>query len=219
MPDPPPTPRFRLWAASAMLWLVVAAAAVCIALLGLLSVRRLTSPVEIENAYVALVVAQAFFLLMLWPLFEHRAPHAPLGRSLAEMLTRLAGLMLLALPLVAVTSRTTQLSTGQILRSQALLMTLGAAVGVALRLPGARIWYYPAAYLLSAGVPFIAWVLYETGGPTPLAWASALCPVWACGAAAAGTRALLPTAVFAGLALLGLAWLALARTRRSPDQA
>ena len=203
--------EFRLWAGAAMLWLAVCAGAVSAALLGLLSIDRpdkvLRSPVEIEHAFIALVAGQAFFLVFLWPLFEHPAATRAETRGLLGAVTRLTGLLLLSAPLVLVARQTSSVGAGDVLRSQALLWVGGVAVAAALRLPGARAWYYPAACFLSGVVPLAAYLLREEG-ELPADWAAVLSPLWATGAAAAGATSVAALILFATLAagavLLGL---------------
>lgn len=209
-------PKSGRWAAAAVLWLAVCAAAVTIAVLGVLSVERLRSPVEIENSYVALVAAEAFFLVFLWPFFERRTA----GGNFSEVLTgagaRLIGLLLLATPLVILATRLCETSTPTLVRSQAMIFLIGVAVASTVRLPGAGLWYMPAAFLLSAGVPFIGYLLREECG-IPTAWAAVVSPLWASGAAAAGSPRFVSLIVFACLGAGALLALALSR-HGAPEQ-
>jgi len=191
-------------------------------MLGLLSVEGLRSAVEIESAYVALVAAQVFFLVLLWPRFERRAVTGPPLESLAGAAARLAGLVLLSVPLIFVALRTSEAGPATVLRSQALIVFIGIIAGAAVRLPGAAVWYYPAAFLVSAVVPLVAYLLLEEGGLSTR-WAESISPFWAAGAAAAGARRVAPLIVFAGVAVaaLGVAlWAGLRGARAAhPDQA
>ncbi len=206
---------FGLWAGAAMVWLAVCSAAVCVALLGVLSVERLRSPVEVEASYVALVVGQVFFLVFLWPLFERR--HVE-GRfcGVAAACARLVGMLLLSAPLVLVTLRTAEADFADVTGSQLVVLFIGMSGGALIRLPGARRWYYPGAYFVSAAVPLAAYLLYEEGGHSPC-WAAAVCPFWAAGGVASGAPLLAPLLVFGCLAcgaVFGLLWRAGAADQR-----
>jgi len=209
-------PKPRRWAAAAVLWLAVCAAAAAVAVLGVLSVERLRSPVEIDSAYVALVVAEAFFLVFLWPFFERRAGGESFGEVVAGAAARLVGLLFLATPLIVLATRLCETPPLAVVRSQAMVFLIGVAVAVAVRLPGAVLWYLPAAFLLSAGVPFASYLLREECG-IPVAWAATLSPLWASGAAAAGSPSHASFIVFACLGAGALLALALSR-RGAPEQ-
>jgi hypothetical protein len=155
-----------------------------VAVLGLLSVERLKSPVEIESAGVALVVGQAFFLVVVWPWFERRAS-APGARSLADAVARLVGLLVLSVPFFLIARHVATFPLADFARSQAVVFGVGCAVLLAVRLPGWETWYFPAAFGLSAVLPFAAYLLHEEAGYSS-AWASSLSPLWASGRAAAG---------------------------------
>jgi hypothetical protein len=211
---------YARWTGAAMLWLAVCCATTCVALLGLLSVERLPSPVEIESAYPALVVGQAFFLVFLWPLFER--PGRRGGEGAWGAAARLLGLFLLSAPLIVVALRTSETGLPAVIRSQLLVLLIGVTVAAVIRLPGSVSWYYPAAFLLSAVVPLAAYLLYEEGGVST-AWAAAISPFWASGSVAAGGGFMPPLAVFACLgcgALGALAFVRLGAARAvRPDQA
>ncbi len=128
---------------AAMAWLAVCAAAVAVPVLGLFSVSRLRSPVEIESSYVALVAGQAFFLVFIWPLFERGA-----GGSILGVGVRLAGMLILSVPLVFLTLRFSEVVLGDVIWSQLLLVFIGVGAGTLVRLPGSVSWYYPGAFLL-----------------------------------------------------------------------
>lgn len=215
-------PRARVrWVAAAVAWLVVCGVAVCVAVLGLLSQRRLRSPVEIESAYAALVSGQTFFLVFLWPLFEWSREEAGWVWGVGDALVRLLGLFLLSAPLVLVAVQPTVVRTSDVMASHAVLFLVGAAVAIALRLPGSVAWYYPSAFFLSAAVPLGAYLLRELGN-VPTEWAAALCPFWAVGRAASGGRWLASALTFAALAGLGMAGLLqsarrMARTSRAGE--
>jgi hypothetical protein len=166
----------------AALWLATCLAAFGIAVLGLLSTERLRSPVEIEAAPAALAVGQVFFLMVLWPLFERRADRGDLLGGLA----RLAALMLLSAPLVLLSSTLTAVGARELLLGQLLVAVLGVLVVSTVRLPRFHTWYYPALFLMSAVVPFAAYLLLETGGVST-SWAVPISPFWATGAVVAGT--------------------------------
>jgi len=204
---------FGRWTGAAITWLAVCGLAVATAVLGLLSVERLRSPVEIEGAYVALVVGQAFFLIFLWPLFE-RGRRNGAWRDAAGLDVRLVALLALCVPFVLIARRTATVPFAVVARSQGLVVLLGLAAGIAARLPGARVWYYPGAFVLSAGVPLAGYLLHEEGGVS-LAWAASVSPLWAAGATAAGTASPAPLIVFGGLACGALLCLALIRTSPS----
>ena len=205
------------WAGAAVSWLAVCCAAVCVAVLGLLSVerpeRRWSSPVEIENAYVALAVGQTFFLVFILPLFEKRWRHSRSAGDLGSLAVRIVGLLVLSSPLVLLTLRTCETGWAAALRSQALLLLMGLTVGLAVRMPRAVSWYYPGAFLLSAAVPLAAYLLREEGG-VPTGWARVVSPFWAAGSAACGGEVAGPLIFFG---CLGAAALLLLRTG-APEQ-
>lgn len=187
----------RRCAVAAAAWLVTCCAAVCVSALGILSVGDLHSPVEIENSYVALVVAQAIFLVFIWPLFESRGGSGRDG-GLLGLCVRLVVLFVLSLPLLLLTLRTREVGLGAVVWSQVLVFLIGVTAGVAVRLPGAASWYVPCAFLLSAVVPLAAYMLLEEG-QVSAAWAGAVSPLWAAGAVASGGGRLAPLLVFACL--------------------
>ncbi len=207
--------------AEAAVWLLCCAGAVCVAVLGLLSVGRLRSPVEIGRSFPALVVAQAFFLFLIWPIFWGAAE--PEGdspvRAAIGLLARLVGLLVLAAPIVVVAMRTADVTAGQVLWSQAFVFLLGVTAGAGCRLPGAKLWYYPAALFLAGIVPFLAYLLREEGDLS-MRWAGLISPVWAAGSVAAGGEVLWRMAVFGGLAAVAvLLWLWHLSRAAGPDHA
>jgi len=211
----PPKERNRnssAWPVAAMLWLALCAAAISVAMLGVLSVERERSAVDIENSYAALVVGQTFFLVFLWPLFERRALNGPATHQIAGSLTRLAGLLILSVPFILLALRVSETPAAWVIRSQALLLFIGVAAAAAVRLPGAVAWYYPAAFVLSALVPLAAYLLREEGR-VPTAWAAAVSPFRASGGAAAGLEAAAPFIVFGALAAVTLAAVLFFRSR------
>ena len=189
-----------LWLGAATAWLITCAAALSVAALGLLSVERLRSPVEIGAAPVALVVGQVFFLIILWPLFERRAVRG----GLRDALVRLASLMLLSAPLVLLTARLAEADARALVRDQALVLMLGVSVAGAVRLPRFTTWYYPVVYVISAVVPFVAYLLQEEGGVVA-GWASSFSPFWAAGSVAAGAGSVVPLIVFGCVGVASLA--------------
>ncbi len=205
----------RRWTAVVTVWLVVCAAAVCVATLEVFSVEGWRSSVEIENATVALVIGQTFFLVVIWPLFEHRARGARVLADAAGAAGRLAGMLVLTTPLLLLTLRTSEVGAGAVIRSQVLLLVIGIAVWAALRLPGATAWYYPAAFVLSAVVSFAAYLLREEGGLSPT-WATPISPFWAAGAVVSGAAFLPPLIVFASLGVAAVAARLLLGLRAEP---
>jgi len=152
-------------------WLAVCGFALAGAFLGLLSSTRHKSFFDIENSYRSLVMAQVFFIYFLWPLFESK-------KQLYGSLIRLLGLVVAAVPLVVIALMTQEVSRLSVVLSQLFILVLGVSVAAALRLPRARAWYYPAALLVAAGVPFIAYLLYEQSGASTT-WAAVISPFWA----------------------------------------
>jgi len=208
----PRQPNLAPWIGAAALWLLVCAGFVAAALTGILSVPRLRSQVEIENAYVVLVIGQTLFLVALWPLFERRAPMQRTAVTAGLSVLRLAGLLILSAPFILLTLRVSDVAATTVARSQAFLLLLGVSVGAAIRLPAANFWYYPAAFLLSAAVPFTAYVLLEMGNISAK-WASVVSPFWAAGMLAAEASTVLPLLVYGGLAVVLLAVLLIIRSR------
>ena len=115
------------WLKTAAVWVVVCAGSVCAALLGVLSVERLRSPVDIQNAYVVLVIAQTFFMIFLWPLFVRAG-------SWWNTAVQLVALFALAVPLILVTLRTSDVRMGSVLGSQALVLLFGVTAAAAIRM-------------------------------------------------------------------------------------
>ncbi len=221
MEKAPETDGRRRIIAEAAVWLLFCAGAVCVAVLGLLSVGRLRSPVEIGRSYPALVVAQAFFLFLVWPIFRGAGePEGePPGRSVLGLLARLVGLLVLAAPIAVVAMRTADVTAGQVLWSQAFVFLLGVVAGAGCRLPGAKLWYYPAALFLAGIAPFLAYLLREEGDLS-MRWAGLISPIWAAGSVAAGGEVLWRMVVFGGLAAAAvLVWLWRLRRTAGPDHA
>ncbi len=191
------------WAGAAVLWLAVCAAALSLALLGLLSVPHERSPVEIENSCTALVAGQVFFILFLWPLFERRAQGGPVTVQLAWAVVRLVALLTLSAPFILIALQTSAAGAGAVIRSQCLFVVLGVAVAAAVRLPRAGSWYYPAMFVLSGVVPFAAYLLRETARVST-GWAGAVSPFWASGVVSAGGQWGGPLIIFAALAAVSV---------------
>lgn len=205
-------PAVRRYVAAAAVWLAICCAAVCAATLGVLSVEDTVSPVEIEGAFMALVVGQALFMIFLWPLFERRL--ASDGENgLPGLLIRLATLLILSLPLALLTLRTSEVRAAPLVWSQVLILLMGAMSGMAVRLPRSVSWYLPSAFLLSAVVPLAAYLLIEEAGGSA-AWAVAVSPVWAAGAVASGAAGTAPLLVFACLG--AAAWVSRLLVRAVP---
>lgn len=198
---------FRRWILAPVIWLAVCAAAVSVASLGVFSTARYTSPVEIQNSSVALVVAQTLFLIFLWPLFEFNAPPRTCNPAgLGEAVLRLLGLILLGVPFFLLTLRTAEMAGGAILRGQLFLFVLGIAVAAFVRLSGAAMWYYPAAFFVSAALPFVAYLLREEGD-IAASWAASVSPPWAAGRIVSGTADWTPLILITILAATGVATL------------
>jgi hypothetical protein len=196
---------------AAVLWLAVCAGALGLAMLGLLTVPAsearsgLRSPVEIEHAAVALVVAQAFFLLFLWPLSERRRRARGVRAAFGAVL-RVVALLALSAPLLLLARRTTPTGAWALGWSQGLVLLLGIGAGAAARLRGAVAWYYPFVFLWSAGLPFAAYVLRSQGG-VDASWAGAVSPLWGVARVAEGGPPWGPLGAFGGLAAAAVAFL------------
>ncbi len=201
-------PNVRRYAAAVVAWLATCCAAVCVAMLGALSVGDLTSANEIETSFIALVVGQALFVVFVWPLFERRVA----DDGLLGLAARLLALLALSLPLVLLTLRTAEVRIASVVWSQVLIFLMGLASGVAVRLPRSLSWYMPSAFLLSAVVPLAAYMLIEASG-VAVGWAVGISPLWAAGAVASGAALLVPLLVFAGLG--AAAWVSLKLMRES----
>jgi len=168
-----------------------------------------------ENATAALVIGQVLFLVAIWPLFEHRARRAGMLADAAGAAGRLVGMLVLAAPLLLLTVRTCDVGAGAVVGSQVLLLAVGIAVWAALRLPGALCWYYPGAFMLSAVVPFAAYLLLEECGLSP-AWAAAVSPFWSAGAVVSGAPLVPPLVFFASLGVVAVAARLLLGLRAKP---
>lgn len=153
-------------------WLIISGAVVCAAFTGALSSARHKSILEIQTSYRALVMAQVFFVIFLWPLFERK------NDGLLGSVVRLLGLMLAAIPLVIITRLTQDLAWANVALSQLLIFIFGVSVAAAVRLPSSRAWFYPATFLVVAGAPFVAYLLFEQGRMST-AWAAVITPFWA----------------------------------------
>lgn len=162
-------------------WLILCGAAVCAAFMGTLSSARYKSFFEIENSYRALVMAQVFFIIFLLPFFERK------NNALPGSIVRLLGLMLVAIPLVAITRLTQELVLANAVLSQLLVFVFGISVAAVMRLPNAKTWYYPAIFLIAVAGPFVAYMLYEQGRVST-EWAAIVTPFWAALSAIDGAR-------------------------------
>ena len=201
----------RRTGAAVVAWLGTCCTAVCVSILGALSVDGSISAVEIETSFVTLVVGQALFVVFVWPLFELRV--ASDGKNdLPGLAGRLLALLALSLPLVLLTLRTAEVRAWPVVWSQVLIFVMGLASGVAVRLPRSVSWYMPSAFCLSAVVPLAAYMLIEEGGVS-VRWAIGISPLWAAGAVASGAALLAPLLVFAGLG--AAAWVSLRLVRNT----
>ena len=206
-------PIVRRYGAAAVAWLATCCAAVCVSMLGTLSIGDSISSAEIETSFIALVVGQALFMVFVWPLFERRVANDG-ENDLPGLGARLLALLALSLPLVLLTLRTAEVRAGSVVWSQVLIFVMGLASGVAVRLPRSVSWYMPSAFLLSAVVPLAAYLLVEEGGVSA-GWAVGVSPLWAAGAVASGAALLVPLLVFAGLGAAAGLSLLLARVAPS----
>jgi len=168
--------------------------------LGVFSTARLHSVVEIEHAYTALLFGQIFFLVFLGPLFERRPADVPGAGAI-----RLVGLWLLSAPLVFLALRTSTVAPGNLIRSQLLVLLVGAAAGAAVRLPRSQVWYYPAAFLLAVVLPFVQYLMIDVAEASLGGAAASVSPFWAALCVVSGRLELAPLFVFAGLAAGALA--------------
>jgi hypothetical protein len=169
-----------------------------------------------ETFHAWFVRVELFFAVFLWPFFLPGLVRE--GCGILGSLAALGMMIVLAAPLTAAAANLSAAPAGEALSGQ-ILVGAAAAPAAALeelsRRAGwrrARAWYLLAAFLLSAVPPFAHFLLRDLAGRgdlSALAWAS---PFWA--AAAAPLPA---AAVFAGLALAGLA-AGLFRTPRAPAE-
>jgi hypothetical protein len=147
-----------------------------------------------DNLFVAFTEAQVGFVVLLWPLFlGNEAP--------AAAFVRLGALVVLASPLLLVAANVSDAGAGTLIRTQLLVAALGGfavALGATLG-SGAAPGYYLGAFVLSALVPFAAFLSHEFGGPD-LSGLSLVSPFWAAARPSFG-----PAALFGGLAVALLA--------------
>ncbi len=151
-----------------------------------------------DTLFVAFTEAQVFFALLVWPFFvPWLGSGAPLGgaaRHLREILVLLA----FSFPLALMCANVSSAGAGTILRSQLLVAAL-AAFAAALGAPGGRgtaPWYVGGILALSAGPPFLHFLVGVLGRGPDLSFASWVSPFW--GAARVAEGASLATAAFFG---------------------
>lgn len=149
-----------------------------------------------ETLFGALVQAQLFFVVLLWPIsLPAGAPEAALAR--------VAALLALSLPLLLVGANVSDAGAGILLLSQFLVAAHAAFTAGLYAFAGVRAgpWYYLGAFAASALLPLAAFLSHEFDGPdlSPLAWVS---PFWgARGIAAAPGPAFGQACLFAALAV------------------
>jgi len=153
-------------------------------------------PARPAGAFVAFVQVQVLFLVLAWPL--------TLGTvGVREAMGRLGALLALGLPPALVAADVSGEGAGALLRAQALAASFGAFAAALFGFagPAAGPWYYLGAFLLSAGVPFAAFLSREFGGPD-LAGLSILSPAWGATRPSYGQALLFGAAALALLAAL-----------------
>jgi len=201
MANPPPDPPPERPAATflPMCWLAFLCGAIVVALADVLP-WRLTF-VRPDNLLACFTEVQLFFAFFAWPLFIPSLA----ARGEARPLLREAGtLVLLGLPPALACANVSNAGAAGFLRAQALVAAAAALVAAihALGLRrGWRVgpWYVLGAFLVSAGLPYLAFLLYEFGGEGDLPWIAALSPFWA-GSRVDGAGSLLHAAAWAALA-------------------
>jgi len=159
-----------------------------------------------ETLFVSLTEVELAFVLLAWPAFL-----PSLGPSVRSLFVEGALLFAAAVPPAVVAANVSNVGPGEFLRAQAIpasLAALAAALHVLGSARGWRVgpWYVLSIFILSAGIPFAAFV---SGGGMP--WAPAISPFWAV-ARTDGTAA----AVFSISALVFLGAAGVGRRKAGP---
>ena len=166
-----------------------------------------------ENLFLCLMEAELFFVLVIWPLFipsllqapEPEPSRADAGRAHVPVL-QVGALFLFALPLALVCEGVSNSGISTFFRSNLQVVALGVFVAALFNLAhhlGLRIapWYFACLFLVSAAVPYAAFLLLEHGAGGA-SFARFLCPFWA---VLDPPAAVAQAAVFGALALARIA--------------
>lgn len=153
-----------------------------------------------ENLFLCFTEAQIFFALFVWPLF---IPPVAAGGGILPLALHAGGIVLLGFPLALVCANVSDAGLPTLLRGQALAASVTALVASLYALGlrrGARVgpWYVLGAFVVSGGLPWLAFLLGEFGpaGRPGLPWLAALSPFWA-GSRVDGNASLAQAAVWA----------------------
>jgi hypothetical protein len=156
-----------------------------------------------DNLFLCFTEAQIFFALFVWPLF---IPSIAPGGETRPLVVHAGGIALLGFPLGLVCTNVSEAGAMTLLRGQFLAAAVTALVAgiYALGLRrGRRVgpWYVLGAFVVSAGLPYLAFLLYEFGPADRegFPWMVSLSPFWA-GSRVGGNGALAQAAVWAALA-------------------
>jgi hypothetical protein len=133
--------------------------------------------VKPATLFTALVEARVFFALLLWPLFLEPALRP------AEGLLRLGALHALTAPLVLVAANISDTGAADLARAEFLCAGLAAlALGLRSLLgESAGPAYFAGSFVVSALLPFVAFLAHESGG-SDLSGLSIVSPFWAAAA-------------------------------------
>jgi hypothetical protein len=158
-----------------------------------------------DNLFLCFTQAQIFFALFVWPLF---IPSIAARGEIRPLALHAGGVALLGFPLGLVCANVSDAGTMTLARGQLLAASVTALVASIYALGlrrGRRVgpWYVLGAFAVSAGLPWLAFLLYEFGpADRPgLPWMAALSPFWA-GSRVDANVSLAPAAVWAAVSAI-----------------
>jgi hypothetical protein len=166
-----------------------------------------------DAAFIALVEAELFFVVVVWPFFMPRLilPQAAAAVKTAGpgaeshlLILQVVVLLVVALPLALVSQNLSEISAMQFLMAQVLVGLAASFVTALLDRPeGSRVrtWYFLGAFVVGALFPFVSFLGGELGG-LRLGWLADASPFWA--AASFRSESALTGALAVQVAVLGV---------------
>jgi hypothetical protein len=163
------------------------------------------SYVRPENLFFFLVHSELFFVLVLWPLFIPKILSEEPDAKANILLLQVVVLFVFVLPLAFLCQSISNLDLWTFFKGQLQVAVLASFVAALFSFAHAKRWaispaYYLGFFVLSAGLPFVSYLLFDFHGSAAgfLAWVS---PFWA--ASRLDTSVIVQCCVF-GAATIGL---------------
>lgn len=136
-----------------------------------------------DNLFHFLVEAELFFVLVLWPLFIPKILAEETDAKANILLLQVVVLFVFVLPLAFLCQSISNLDLWTFFKGQLQVAVLASFIAALFTFAAAKKWkigpaYYLGFFVLSAGLPFLYYLLYEYANASP-GFLAAFSPFWA----------------------------------------